>query len=91
MPTLHWNGKDEVVNHHHEVPFRLLEKQYSFAANDGAQANSDSNRIIHGDNLEVLKSLLPEFEGRVNCIYIDAPSRVIIYPTGVGHSSKQER
>ena len=62
-----------MVNHHHDVPFRLLNKQYTFAANEGAPANSTANRIIHGDNLEALKSLLPEFEGKVNCIYIDPP------------------
>jgi len=77
MPTLHWVGKDKVVNHHHDVPFRLLDKKYTFTANEGAPAplpkNSTANRIIHGDNLEALKSLLPEFEGKVNCIYIDPP------------------
>ncbi|AEV27684.1 adenine specific DNA methylase Mod [Azospira oryzae PS] len=73
MPTLHWVGKNKVVNHHHEVPFRLLDKQYSFTANKGTPANSTNNKIIHGDNLEALKSLLPEFEGKVNCIYIDPP------------------
>ncbi|WP_322038038.1 site-specific DNA-methyltransferase [Burkholderia cenocepacia] len=73
MPTLHWVGKNKVVNHHHDVPFRLLDKQYSFTANEGTPANSTNNRIIHGDNLEALKSLLPEFEGKVNCIYIDPP------------------
>jgi adenine-specific DNA-methyltransferase len=77
MPTLHWVGKDKVVNHHHDVPFRLLDKQYTFTASEGTPAplpkNSTANRIIHGDNLEVLKSLLPEFEGKVNCIYIDPP------------------
>ena len=73
MPTLHWMGKDKVVNHHHDVPFRLLDKQYTFTANEGAPANSTANRIVHGDNLEALKSLLPEFEGKVNCIYIDPP------------------
>jgi len=73
MPTLHWVGKDKVVNHHHDVPFRLLDKQYTFTANADNPANSTSNRIIHGDNLEALKSLLPEFEGRVKCIYIDPP------------------
>jgi adenine-specific DNA-methyltransferase len=72
MPTLHWVGKDKVVNHHHDVPFRLLDKQYSFTA-ENAHSNSRDNRIIHGDNLESLKSLLPEFEGKVNCIYIDPP------------------
>ncbi len=29
--------------------------------------------IIHGDNLEALKALLPEYENRVDCIYIDPP------------------
>jgi adenine-specific DNA-methyltransferase len=29
--------------------------------------------IIHGDNLEALKSLLPQYEGKVKCIYIDPP------------------
>ena len=73
MPTLTWVGKDKVVNHHHEVPFRMLDKQYTFKANEGTPSNSTANRIIHGDNLEALKSLLPEFEGKVNCIYIDPP------------------
>lgn len=31
------------------------------------------NMIIHGDNLEALKALLPEYEGRIKCIYIDPP------------------
>ncbi len=73
MPTLHWVGKDKVVNHHHDVPFRVLNKVSTFAAPAGLPANSTDNRIIHGDNLEALKSLLPEFEGRVKCIYIDPP------------------
>lgn len=29
--------------------------------------------IIHGDNLEALKALLPRYEGKVDCIYIDPP------------------
>jgi adenine-specific DNA-methyltransferase len=73
MPTLTWVGKDKVINHHHEVPFRVLQKQARFDAPAGTPTNSTDNRIIHGDNLEALKSLLPEFEGKVNCIYIDPP------------------
>jgi adenine-specific DNA-methyltransferase len=73
MPQLTWVGKDKVKNHHHDVPFRLLNTQYTFTANEGTPANSTGNKIIHGDNLEALKSLLPEFEGKVNCIYIDPP------------------
>ncbi|OZA22034.1 MAG: type III restriction endonuclease subunit M [Hydrogenophilales bacterium 17-64-11] len=73
MPTLHWVGKDKVVNHHHDVPFRVLNKVSTFAAPEGLPKNTTDNRIIHGDNLEALKSLLPEFEGQVKCIYIDPP------------------
>jgi adenine-specific DNA-methyltransferase len=71
MPTLHWIGKEKVVNHHRDVPFRVLEKEYEY--NRSADQTSSENKIIHGDNLEALKSLLPEYEGRVNCIYIDPP------------------
>ena len=75
MPTLTWIGKDKVVNHHQEVPYRVLEHKYGFRAeDDGNWTPTDSgNKIIHGDNLEALKSLLPEYEGRVKCIYIDPP------------------
>lgn len=24
MPTLHWIGKDKVINHHLDVPFKIL-------------------------------------------------------------------
>ncbi len=73
MPTLHWIGKDKVVKHHHEVPFKTLRREYVHTAPEGTPANSTGNRVIHGDNLEALKALLPEFEGRVKCIYIDPP------------------
>jgi adenine-specific DNA-methyltransferase len=73
MPALTWVGKNKVVNHHHDVPFRLLNKQYEFRANEGTYTNTTANRIIHGDNLDAIKSLLPEFEGEVNCICIDPP------------------
>ena len=32
--------------------------------------NDSENTIIHGDNLEALKALLPQYEGKVKCIYI---------------------
>ena len=35
--------------------------------------NGSENMIIHGDNLEALKALLPQYEGKVKCIYIDPP------------------
>ena len=67
MPTLDWIGKEKVVNHHLDVPYKVQEKQYTY------NADESENMIIHGDNLEALKSLLPQYEGRVKCIYIDPP------------------
>lgn len=73
MPTLSWLGKKKIVNHHLDVPFHVLDRKYKFESTVENENNSSGNRIIHGDNLAVLKSLLLEFEGKVDCIYIDPP------------------
>ena len=74
MPTLEWIGKSKVINHHQEVPFRVLERKYSFDENgQHDEDNGSENMIIRGDNLEALKALLPRYEGRIKCIYIDPP------------------
>lgn len=74
MPTLHWIGKDKVINHHIDVPFKVLEHSYGFENGTQTEKETQSgNKIIHGDNLEALKALLPEYEGKVKCIYIDPP------------------
>jgi adenine specific DNA methylase Mod len=68
MPILNWIGKEVVVNHDKEVPFRLLKKVKSLSYGENSQ-----NLIIHGDNLEALKALMPYYQGQVKCIYIDPP------------------
>lgn len=68
MPTLNWIGKDAVVNHHKEVPFRLLKPVDKLSVGDDS-----GNLLVQGDNLEALKALLPYYAGRVKCIYIDPP------------------
>ena len=74
MPTLEWIGKSKVINHHQDVPVRVLERKYSFDENgQHDEDNGSENMIIRGDNLEALKALLPRYEGRVKCIYIDPP------------------
>lgn len=70
MPMLSWAGKDKVVNHHNDVPFRMLNRKWDVGECSRTQ---DGNMIIHGDNLAALKSLLPQYEGGVKCIYIDPP------------------
>lgn len=69
MPTLDWIGKQAVVNHHREVPTRLLHCDSALSAGDP----DAGNLLVEGDNLEALKALLPYYAGRVKCIYIDPP------------------
>ena len=99
MPMLKWAGKEKVVNHHNDVPFRVLERKWGFCSHAEARGRGDflatkdakstkedgknlcelcdlcgkENMIIHGDNLAALKALLPQYEGKVKCIYIDPP------------------
>ena len=69
MPTLNWIGKEAVVKHHKEVPFRLLEPVPELSCGDA----DSGNLIVQGDNLHALKALLPRYAGQVKCIYIDPP------------------
>jgi len=66
LPTLNWLGKDKVVNYAAQVPCHALDFKYNFGG-------GTDNKIIHGDNLTALKSLLPLYEGKIKCIYIDPP------------------
>lgn len=69
MPTLNWIGKEAVVKHHKDVPFRLLEPVPELSCGD----TQSGNLIVQGDNLHALKALLPRYAGKVKCIYIDPP------------------
>lgn len=76
MPILNWIGKERVVTHHSQVPFRTLSLTYGYTDERGREeglSTGSDNLIVHGDNLEVLKALLPQYEGQVKCIYIDPP------------------
>jgi len=52
MPTLNWIGKEKVVNHHLEVPYRVLEHRYGYRAEntDDKSFTGSGNMIVHGDN-----------------------------------------
>lgn len=74
MPALEFKGKQFVYSHHLAVPFRELQvvPDKSLPAK-GQKPSLDDNLIIHGDNLEALKALLPTHAGKVDCIFIDPP------------------
>jgi adenine-specific DNA-methyltransferase len=69
MPILKWLSRDEDINKAGKAEYRLLkeEPKYSHGSKD------TDNMIVHGDNLEALKALLPFYAGQVKCIYIDPP------------------
>ena len=58
MPTLNWIGKDAVVRHHNDVPFRLLEADETLS-----HGQETGNLIVQGDNLHALKALLNDEAG----------------------------
>jgi len=74
MPSLDFKGKSFIYTHHLGVPYRELNvvPEKSSPA-PGKPPDLDDNLILHGDNLEALKALLPRYAGKVDCIYIDPP------------------
>ena len=68
MPELYFKGKEFVYNHHLTVPYRPLEPVPEKSIGDDS-----GNLIIHGDNLHALKALMPNYAGKVDCIFIDPP------------------
>ena len=71
MPTLQFKGRVFVENHDLAVPFHELQPVRSKGLS--AKASLHDNLIVEGDNLAALKALLPTYQGKVKCIYIDPP------------------
>ena len=70
MTEISFKGKEFVYNHHLAVPHRPL---VADGEKSVGEANLGDNLIIQGDNLHALKSLLPVYVGKVDCIFIDPP------------------
>ncbi len=69
MPTLDWLNNQVAKRAAVKVPYCLLEAVPELCAGEA----DTENMLIHGDNLQALKSLLPLYAGKVKCIYIDPP------------------
>ena len=70
MPILSWLTRNEDVQAVKKVPYRLLEQVPNLSYGD----KDSGNVLVHGDNLEALKALLPFYAGTTKCIYIDPPN-----------------
>ena len=84
---LTWIGKNNPEYDIANIEPRILEEKPDLSYGDP----NTENMIIHGDNLLALKALLPEYEGKVKCIYIDPPyntgSAFEHYDDSVEHST----
>src|ERR1044071_6834683 len=69
MATLSWVGREAVLDHHERVESRPLREVPGLACGD----IDSGNLIIQGDNLLALKALLPDYRGKVKCLYVDPP------------------
>src|SRR3989338_3863865 len=66
---LTWIGKNNPEFDIANIEPRILEERTDLSYGD----KDTENMLINGDNLLALKALLPEYEGKVKCIYIDPP------------------
>jgi adenine-specific DNA-methyltransferase len=87
MPKLDWYSRSEDEKTASRVPYRLLEAVPEHSYGDPHA----ENMLIHGDNLDALKALLPFYAGRVKCIYIDPPyntqsAAITNYDDNIEHS-----
>lgn len=84
---LTWIGKNNLEYDIANIEPRILEERADLSYGDP----NTENMIIHGDNLLALKALLPEYEGKIKCIYIDPPyntgSAFEHYDDSVEHST----
>ena len=69
MPTFTWPSK----HHSDPQPASVIQDSIIYPAGRGYPNAEPENRLILGDNLAVMASLLPEYEGRINLIYADPP------------------
>ena len=66
---LTWIGKNNPEYDIANIEPRILEERTDLSYGE----KDTDNMIIHGDNLLALKALLPEYEGKVKCVYVDPP------------------
>jgi DNA modification methylase len=69
MPELIWPGKQLSAS----APASLVLDSIIYPQGHGYPGIDFENRLIMGDNLALMTSLLPQYEGRIHLIYADPP------------------
>ena len=75
MPNLNFKGKQTIWNHHNSplVPLHTLRKNHDLSLDTTKPTTNHNHILLQADNLIGLKALLPQYEAKVKCIYIDPP------------------
>lgn len=69
MPSLTWPGKSLVA----AAPGSILKDSIIYPGGRGYPDQEPEGRLILGDDLPVMQALLPEYEGRIDLVYVDPP------------------
>src|SRR5690348_283202 len=69
MSSFQWTGKHLPP----PMPATLTQDSILYPGGRGYPRAKPEGRLILGDNLPVMAALLPEYEGRINLIYVDPP------------------
>lgn len=88
MPLLHWTEK----HHTPPTPASVILDSILYPKGRGYPKARPDGRVILGDNLGVMASLLPDYEGRIDLIYADPPfftNRKFTARVGRGEDSRQ--
>src|SRR5215211_5591648 len=69
MPQLNWDGKKLAQ----VAPASLITDSIIYPSGYHYPNDEYENRLLLGDNLNIVAGLLPQYEGRINLIYADPP------------------
>ena len=85
MPTLNWIGKEAVVKHHKEVPYRLLEPVAELPCSPRPQAGEGQGERVSGNLIDESGdegfTFLPNEQGS---------SRWLVFSALVIHKARKE-
>ena len=89
MPTLEWIGKSKVINHHQEVPFRVLERKYSFGNVKKCAVGKHPKSEKHGNTAQF--SEVERSGTQENCGGIESGCLLRLHPLPVPRRRQPKR
>ena len=73
MVELIWDNKDKMLEEVNSDDFLKTDKHFEYNREESKNFDTTENLYIEGDNLEALKLLQKNYQGKIKMIYIDPP------------------